>query len=518
MSWVVSVKRRLQRACRIAFGVLDSTFAYQPDTLGENEAEGHRHAAKELEVDPVGRVVEHHAGIGTGSEQKEYHPAQVETAPLRRTELHGLLHGALDQRFVTDKLAAEEEQGEQDINGWCFPLQELFVVQDQGQAAEHKSGDHHQPLAGLETTILEPDGAKDNRGGDDQGTGCDKYSGYLVGNKEDNQGQEVQPCLHPRNLDGSVKVVHLKSRHESDAMPAIDLHSHSQHSDGSLSPADLVALAAKAGVRALALTDHDSTGGIVEARLAAEKAGITLIPGVELSAIWGVHNIHVVGLQIDIDNPVLQAGLAQQAGARAERGRQIGAKLEALGMTGAYAGSLALASNADALSRTHFAQWLLAHGHVGTIQQSFDRYLGPRKPASVPMPWASLADTIAWIQAAGGTAVLAHPGRYDLSRTKMRSLIADFKLAGGNAMEVATATEKPDMVRYLGVLAQQSGLLASQGSDYHGKPAPWIAIGRFPVLPKECVPVWTAWGWPLLSPEMQPLLASAAQTELELNA
>ena len=284
-------------------------------------------------------------------------------------------------------------------------------------------------------------------------------------------------------------------------MPVIDLHSHSQCSDGSLSPADLVALAVRAGVKALALTDHDSVDGIREAQIAAEGTGLTLIAGVELSAIWGVHNIHVVGLQVDIQHPILNAGLAQQAGARAERGRQMGAKLEALGMKGAYEGALALASSPDGLSRTHMAQWLFDAGHVSTIQQAFDKYLGPRKPAAVPMPWASLADVVAWIKAAGGVAVVAHPGRYDMSRTKMRQLLADFKALGGDGMEVATATEKPDMVAYLGRLSQQLELLASQGSDYHGKPAPWIALGRFPTLPAGCVPIWTAWGWPAMNTE-----------------
>lgn len=279
-------------------------------------------------------------------------------------------------------------------------------------------------------------------------------------------------------------------------MPDIDLHSHSRCSDGSLSPADLVRLAARAGVRALALTDHDSTAGVAEAQLAARDSGITLIPGVELSAGWGEHNIHVVGLMVDVTHPGLQAGLARQAGARAERGRQIGARLEALGMPGAYAGALALASSPDAVSRTHFGQWLFNAGHVGTVQQGFDRYLGPRKPASVPMPWATLADTVRWIREAGGTAVLAHPGRYAISRTKLRTLIGEFKAMGGEAMEVATATEKPDMIQYLARLAVQHGLLASQGSDYHGTPAPWIALGRFPSLPSGCTPVWTAWGWP----------------------
>lgn len=284
-------------------------------------------------------------------------------------------------------------------------------------------------------------------------------------------------------------------------MPVIDLHSHSQCSDGSLSPAELVALAVRAGVKALALTDHDSVDGIAEATAAAAGTGLTLIPGVELSAIWGVHNIHVVGLQLDTEHPALKAGLQRQAGARAERGRQMAAKLEALGLKGAYEGALALASSPDGLSRTHMAQWLHDAGHVSTIQQAFDRYLGPRKPAAVPMPWASLAEVVTWIKAAGGVAVVAHPGRYDMSRTKMRQLLTEFKALGGDGMEVATATEKPDMVAYLGRLSQQLGLLASQGSDYHGKPAPWIALGRFPSLPAACIPIWTAWGWPATNTE-----------------
>ena len=292
-------------------------------------------------------------------------------------------------------------------------------------------------------------------------------------------------------------------------MPAIDLHSHSRYSDGSLSPTELVALAAKAGVKALALTDHDSVSGVPEAQVAALEHGITLIPGVEISASWGAHNVHIVGLQVDIHHPVLVAGLAQQAGARARRAAAIAERLEALGMTGVYEGVLALARDPESISRTHFGQWLYSNGHVTTVQQGFDRYLGPRKPASVPMPWASLEETVSWILQAGGVPVLAHPGRYPLSRTKMREMMKAFQEAGGLAIEVATATEKPDMVQYLGQLAQQRGLAASQGSDYHGKPAPWIALGRFPKLPKGCEPVWQRWGWPanaFSSEEAVPLL------------
>ncbi len=276
-------------------------------------------------------------------------------------------------------------------------------------------------------------------------------------------------------------------------MPLVDLHSHSHYSDGSLAPADLVSLAARAGITMLALTDHDSVDGLAEAQTAADKAGIQLVPGVEISSIWNGQSIHVVGLGVDASNSTLQVGLAQQAQARAKRAQAIGARLEALGMPGAYEGALALANSPDAVSRTHFGQWLLQQGHVSQVQHAFDKYLGPRKPASVPMPWAELTDVINWIHCAGGVAVLAHPGRYPLTRTKLRALLADFVTAGGDAMEVATATEKPEMIKYLAQLSRQFGLLASQGSDYHGTPAPWIALGRFANLPSGCEPVWTRW-------------------------
>jgi predicted metal-dependent phosphoesterase TrpH len=284
-------------------------------------------------------------------------------------------------------------------------------------------------------------------------------------------------------------------------MPEIDLHMHSLCSDGALSPRELVAQAALAGVQVLALTDHDSVAGVEEAGLAAVELGLRLLPGLELSARWKGFSIHVVGLGVDIRHPVLVEGLARQSGARGERARQIAERLEKHRITGAYAGALELAGGEpDRLSRTHFAQWLLAQGRVGSMQGAFDKYLGNGKLADVPMPWLELADAVALIRAAGGTAVLAHPGRYSLTRTKLRTLITAFAEAGGEAMEVATATETPEMIRYLAQLSVQSGLEASQGSDFHGPHMPWVKLGRFPVLPPECRPVW--WRW--LSPETVP--------------
>lgn len=277
-------------------------------------------------------------------------------------------------------------------------------------------------------------------------------------------------------------------------MPVVDLHTHSHCSDGGLSPAELVLQAARAGVRVLALTDHDTTAGVAAAEAAAATQGLQLLPGLELSTSWNGISVHVVGLGVDIREAGLVEGLARQANARGNRARQIADRLEKLRVPGAYEGALALAgAEPDRISRTHFAQWLLAQGRIGSMQGAFDKYLGNGKPADVPMPWVDLPQAVALIRNAGGTAVLAHPGRYPLTRTKLRALIAAFVAAGGEAMEVATATEKPDMVRYLGQLAVQGGLDASQGSDFHGAHMPWIQLGRFPALPEGCHPVWRRW-------------------------
>lgn len=277
-------------------------------------------------------------------------------------------------------------------------------------------------------------------------------------------------------------------------MPVVDLHTHSTCSDGALMPSALVERAHAAGVRVLALTDHDSVAGVPEADATARALGMTLLPGLELSTLWKGFSVHIVGLGVDVRNEGLVSGLARQAKARGERARAIAEKLEKARRPGAYEAALALAGNdPDRISRTHFAQWLVETGAVTSMQGAFDKYLGNGKPADVPMPWVDLPTAVDLIRDAGGVAVLAHPGRYPLTRTKLRTLIGLFKEAGGEALEVATATEKPDIVRYLGRLCTQFDLEASQGSDFHGPHIPWIQLGRFPVLPPECRPVWRRW-------------------------
>ena len=178
-------------------------------------------------------------------------------------------------------------------------------------------------------------------------------------------------------------------------MPVIDLHCHSRYSDGALCPADLVARASGRGVTTLALTDHDSVRGVAEAQAAGLEQGVEVIPAVELSAIWRHWTVHLVGLNLDIDEPGLVASLGLQAGARGLRAHQIAARFDKLGLSGSYEAVLTLAGDPDSIGRTHFAQWLLATGRVNSMQQAFDRYLGQGKPADVALPWMPLADAVA---------------------------------------------------------------------------------------------------------------------------
>jgi predicted metal-dependent phosphoesterase TrpH len=274
-------------------------------------------------------------------------------------------------------------------------------------------------------------------------------------------------------------------------MPVIDLHSHSHYSDGSLAPSALCRLAADKGVEVLALTDHDSVRGIAEAEAAAGECGLRLIPGVEVSALWGKTLVHVLGLNINPRDPALLAALEHQAGARGRRARLIADRLLDLGKGDSWPFVMAATEgDADRVGRTHFARYLVEAGHARTLQQAFTRLLGDGKPASVPIPWVPMPTAIGWIRASGGVAVLAHPSRYGISQTKLRALLQEFRETGGQGMEVASGAERPNVVSQMAQLAGRFDLLASQGSDYHGAHMPWLKLGEFAPLPSGCRPVW----------------------------
>lgn len=276
-------------------------------------------------------------------------------------------------------------------------------------------------------------------------------------------------------------------------MPVYDLHCHSTASDGVLAPADLVARAAANGVDFLALTDHDELAGLPEAAQAAHAAGIKLVPGVEISITWSGYTVHIVGLGVDPGNDQLRAGLALNRGGRQRRAERMAESLARVGIPGALAGAYAFAQNKELIGRTHFARFLVEKGVVKDVKTVFKKFLVKGKPGYEPHVWASLAESVQWIHAAGGQAVIAHPGRYPFGRDKMHALLGEFRQLGGDAIEVVTSSHTPDQIPVYADLAVEFGLLASVGSDFHSPAEGARDLGRLAPLPERCTPVWIRW-------------------------
>jgi predicted metal-dependent phosphoesterase TrpH len=284
----------------------------------------------------------------------------------------------------------------------------------------------------------------------------------------------------------------------------IDLHCHSNVSDGVLSPAEVVARAAANGVHALALTDHDDVAGLAAAQAAADEAGLTLINGVEISVSWGGQTVHIVGLRIDPAHPGLASGLHDIRLGRIERARRMSVDLAQSGIVGAYEGAYDYAANKQMVGRTHFARWLVAQGHAPDIRSAFRRFLTRGHPGYVEHEWTTLENAVGWIRASGGMAVVAHPGRYAFNARELHLFLDAFRTLGGEGIEVITGSHHPSEYGKFADLARAFGFKASRGADFHA-PDEGIDIGRLPALPHYCQPVWQ--GWPELAPHFSPTLA-----------
>jgi predicted metal-dependent phosphoesterase TrpH len=270
-----------------------------------------------------------------------------------------------------------------------------------------------------------------------------------------------------------------------------DLHCHSTISDGVLTPEAVARRAADRGVQLWSLTDHDEVSGQHLARKTAHELGMHYLCGVEISVTWAGQTVHIVGLGIDETNSDLVSGLSQTRQGRAMRARQMGEKLDALGMPGAFEGALPLAGNPELISRTHFARYLVQAGFCPDVQTVFNRYLSDEGPAYVPMQWATLSGAVGWIRAAGGLAVIAHPGRYHYTQTQFDAMLEEFKSLGGVGIEVVTGSHTPAQYREYAQVARQHGLLASCGSDFHSPDESKHDLGSLPALPDDLEPVWS---------------------------
>jgi len=269
--------------------------------------------------------------------------------------------------------------------------------------------------------------------------------------------------------------------------PRIDLHTHSHCSDGVLAPAALVALAAQRQVELLALTDHDTTLGCEEARAACQAHGIRFLPGVELTCLWHGREIHVIGLNPDIAQPLFIEHCASVLQLRRQRIASMAQRLSQAGLPGAALSAEALAAAAP--TRAHLARALCALGLASSVQAAFDRWLKRGQPGYVASQWPELATAVSCIVAAGGTAVLAHPHRYPLSNGVLRELVGEFKAAGGAGLEVSLAGIAPSAADRLATLARRFDLAGSIGSDFHEPGLPWRPLGRFAKLPDRITPI-----------------------------
>ena len=269
----------------------------------------------------------------------------------------------------------------------------------------------------------------------------------------------------------------------------VDLHNHSYYSDGFFSPAEVVKFAYETGCDLFSLTDHDTTEGIAEAQIEADKLGIQLLNGVEISAFWRNMTIHVVGLGVDLNNDNLQEGLALNQRLRKDRAEKIALGLWHSGIKDALEKTKSL-SKTEMLTRTHFAQMLIKEGYCKDMKSVFRRYLTGKKPGGVHVEWKNIDQVVAWIHAAGGKAIIAHPFRYRMTHTKIKNMLKDFKEVLGDGLEVVTATSTDEEVSLGSQWSDNYNLLASCGSDFHGWPNQRIHIGSLRDLPNPEKAAW----------------------------
>ncbi|WP_086984479.1 RNase RNM [Vibrio aphrogenes] len=273
----------------------------------------------------------------------------------------------------------------------------------------------------------------------------------------------------------------------------IDLHSHTTCSDGRLTPTQLIDRAVEMNLDVLAITDHDNVDAITSAQhyIDDKALALHLVTGIEFSTVWQNKDIHIVGLGVDIHHPELVTLIKAQKQRRVERSELMAARLAKHTREGVLEEVKLIAGDA-AITRSHFAKWLVENGYAKTMQQVFKKYLTRNNPGYVPPVWCGIEEAVKAIHAAGGQAVLAHPGRYQLTAKWLKRLIAAFVDAGGDAMEVAQPQQSQQERRTLADYAIANGLLASQGSDFH-YPSPWTELGRNLWLPSGVEPVWKDW-------------------------
>lgn len=257
----------------------------------------------------------------------------------------------------------------------------------------------------------------------------------------------------------------------------IDLHTHSTYSDGSLRPEELARDAARLGLTAVALTDHDGTTGVPFFLEACRKEGVRGIPGVEISVDFKSGTMHMLGYFLDHTSRALENVLVQLRDGREDRNQRILARLKSLGFALGWEEVAAFAGE-DVVGRPHFAQALIAKGYVRNKDEAFDRYLGKGKAAYMDRYRLSAAESVKMIREAGGVPVLAHPFTLGLKNNSVRDLVRELKAVGLAGIEAYYSEHDEEQVRFCLAMARDLDLAVSGGSDFHGAVNPDIRLGR----------------------------------------
>lgn len=267
---------------------------------------------------------------------------------------------------------------------------------------------------------------------------------------------------------------------------SIDLHIHSNFSDGTMTPTELVALARNKKLSAIALTDHDTMAGVEEALLAGEEMGVEIVPGIEISVTYAQVEYHILGYWADPRHSLLAAALVRLQGARADRNDKILEKLKALGVM-VTPEELQVVSQQGQTGRPHIARILVQRGVVRTMSQAFDQFLKKGEAAYVSRFTYSAAEAVTLIREAGGLAVLAHPAQNDPELIRLPTVLVDLVPVGLDGVELYYPTHSHKVKKRMRTLAEQYDLLLTGGSDYHGevRPGTTLAGGGNVFVPPE---------------------------------
>jgi len=261
-----------------------------------------------------------------------------------------------------------------------------------------------------------------------------------------------------------------------------DFHTHTHYSDGVLSPEELIDRAVEKSVEWLAISDHDCVSALKQARDYVSQNGIAIniVDSIELTAQSDFGEIHIVGLNIDTENQSFIQLINLQQQKRWDRAEVFDDKFQKIGIDGLL--NELKQSCKQVVTRSHVARALVSLGHVQDNNQAFKKYIGKKGRIKVKTEWVSMEDAIKAIADAGGVSVLAHPTRYPMSNRRLGYLIEEFKINGGDGIELSYPSLSPDKKAWIEVHREKNELLASGGSDFHYPDLKWSDLGRFPYI------------------------------------